>query len=147
MKHLVKAAGLSERISIDSAGTGSWHVGHPPDGRSAAVAARRGIPLGGRARQVTSNDFKKFDYILALDRSNREDLMALAGGAPSRARIHLLRDFEPGRGGKAGGDESRGKDVPDPYYGDPEGFEEVFEICLAACAGLLEELKRRHSLP
>lgn len=132
MRHLVAQAGLQDRVRVDSAGTGDWHVGHPPDRRSQEVGRARGIPLSGRARQVTRADFSRFDYLLALDAQNRADLLRLAPDAAARRRVHLLRDFEPG---------GAGLDVPDPYYGGRDGFEEVFDICLRACTGLLEHVR------
>lgn len=133
MRHLVKARGLESAFEIDSAGTGGWHAGEPPDGRSAAVGARRGVPLSGRARQVKVSDFDDFDLILAMDRQNLKDLLALAPTAEARKRIHLLRDFD------ATG--PRGRDVPDPYYGGADGFDLVFDVCTAACEGLLLHLR------
>ena len=129
MRHLVKQRGLDDRIHVDSAGTGGWHAGNPPDARSASVGAKRGIPLSGKARQVTTEDFDDFDFIVAMDRTNRDDLRALAPSLAARNKIHLLRDFSP-----AG---AKDADVPDPYYGGPQGFDQVFDICLQACDGLL----------
>lgn len=133
MRHLVKQAGLEGEIEMDSAGIGAWHAGNPPDARSAAVGARRGIPVMGNARQVTTKDFAGFDLLIAMDKSNREDLWALAPMASARQQVQLLRDFDP--------QGPRHADVPDPYYGGPEGFEQVFDICLLACAGVLEHLR------
>jgi protein-tyrosine phosphatase len=134
MRHLVAEAKLADRIEVDSAGTGSWHLDYPPDPRSQAVGRARGIPLSGKSRLVKAEDFVRFDYLLALDRNNFADLQRMAPDAASKSRIHLLRAFEPGDG--------KGGDVPDPYYGDQDGFEQVFDICLAACRGLLEQVKR-----
>jgi protein-tyrosine phosphatase len=133
MRHLVKQSGLTDLIEMDSAGIGGWHAGNPPDARSAAVGAKRGIPVAGKARQVTTKDFAAFDLLIAMDKSNREDLWALAPTLDARLQVHLLRDFDP-KG-------PRHADVPDPYYGGPEGFEQVFDICLSACAGVLEHLR------
>jgi protein-tyrosine phosphatase len=129
MRHLVQKHNLQDRVEIASAGTGAWHAGKPPDHRSAAVGAQRGIPLSGAARQVTLSDFDTFDYLVAMDRSNREDLWSLAPTLAARDKVHLLRDFAPGGPKHA--------DVPDPYYGGPQGFDLVFDICLQACDGLL----------
>jgi protein-tyrosine phosphatase len=137
MRHLVRAAGLDERIRIDSAGTGDWHVGEPRDRRSSAVGKQRGIPLGGRARQFVAADFARFDYVLAMDRQNLATLLALAPDEASRAKVRLLRSFHSV-------DPSGSVDVPDPYYGGPQGFEEVFDICEAACRGLLADIRRKH---
>lgn len=142
MRHLVHAAGLDERIEIDSAGTGGWHVGEPRDRRSSAVGKQRGVPLGGRARQFVAVDFARFDYILAMDRQNLVTLLALAPDEASRAKVRLLRSFD--RAGPSGSDGPAGGDVPDPYYGGPQGFEEVFDICEAACRGLLAHIRGQH---
>jgi protein-tyrosine phosphatase len=138
MRALVREAGLQERIEVDSAGTGSWHVGEPPDARATRVARRRGIELEGAARQVWPRDFAEFDLILAMDASNLRNLRRLAPDEDARAKVRLLREFE-GRAGfqaSAGGD----LDVPDPYYGGANGFEEVLDLVQAACAALLERL-------
>jgi protein-tyrosine phosphatase len=134
MRHLVEEAGLSDRIHIDSAGTGAWHVGEARDARSRAVGQRRGMPLSGVARQFSEKDFARFDYVLAMDRDNRRELLDLAPNEAAQAKVRLLRSFDPAVKGEA--------DVPDPYYGGPEGFEAVFDSCLSACQGLLAELKR-----
>jgi protein-tyrosine phosphatase len=133
MKKLVADAGLTQRISIDSAGTGDYHVGEPADSRSRAEASRRGIELTGVARQFVASDFDAFDYVLAMDRRNLRDLHELAASAAQRAKLHLLRSFEPGASGEL--------DVPDPYAGDGDGFVRVFDICVAACSGLLAQLR------
>jgi protein-tyrosine phosphatase len=138
MRHLVKRADLDERVEISSAGTGDWHVGDPRDKRSQAVGAARGIPLAGRARQFTSASFDGCDYVLAMDRSNRDELRRLARTDADRAKIRLLRSFDPGAPADA--------EVPDPYYGGPRGFEDVFDLCEAACRGLIAHLRRAHEL-
>jgi protein-tyrosine phosphatase len=135
MRHLVGQAGLQERISIDSAGTGRGHVGQTRDRRSSLVGERRGIPLSGRARQFVAEDFDRFDYILAMDRQNEETLSELAPDERARNKVRLLRSFDP--------ESPAGAEVPDPYYGGPRGFDEVFDICEAACRGLLAEVRRR----
>ena len=139
MRKLVGDAGLADRIKIDSAGTGDWHVGAPRDKRSSEVGRRRGIPLSGTARHFVADDFARFDYVLAMDRQNLANLQRLAPDAEARAKVFLLRSFDPA---VAAGDD----EVPDPYYGGPEGFEHVFDLCLAACDGLLTQLRRTHGL-
>ncbi|HEY5317931.1 MAG TPA: low molecular weight protein-tyrosine-phosphatase [Polyangia bacterium] len=136
MRHLVKEAGLGDRIAIESAGTGDWHVGGARDRRSRAVGAARGIPLEGEAQQFTRPDFERFDHVLAMDRANRDELLGLARDDRDRAKVRLLRSFEPGAPSDA--------EVPDPYYGGARGFEEVFDICERACRGLLAHLTRDH---
>src|SRR3989442_13544248 len=95
MRALVREAGLEETIELDSAGTGGWHVGSAPDARAAAAAGARGIELGGRARTGTGADFERFDLGLAMDRSNARELRRLARGEEQRAKVRLLREFDP----------------------------------------------------
>ena len=134
MRVLVERAGMQEQVELGSAGTGSWHIGSPPDERAAAVARAREMPLDGAARQVGPEDFERFDLLLAMDRANARELLALAGDADERAKVRLLREFDPGSAG------AQDLDVPDPYYGASGGFEEVFDIVQAACEGLLEQI-------
>lgn len=132
---LVEREGLAERILIDSAGTHAYHVGEPPDRRAQATAQRRGIELADlRARRVEPVDFAGFDYILAMDQDN---YMALSGMCPEEHydKLYLFMDFAP---------EMRTREVPDPYYGGPSGFERVFDLVEAAALGLLQEIRRRH---
>lgn len=131
-RHLVAEAGLDDRLEIDSAGTAAYHAGESPDRRSAATARRRGVSLVGRARQFIREDFERFDHVLAMDRSNLDALLRLAPSDTARAKVRLLRDHDP--------DSPPGAEVPDPYYGGPDGFDDVFDICMAACRGLLREL-------
>jgi protein-tyrosine phosphatase len=134
MRGLLREQGLEDAVEVDSAGTGDWHVGSPPDARAAAAARSRGIALEGAARAVARRDFDDFDLILAADRRNLRDLRALAP-AGMRARIHLLREFDPASNGASD------LDVPDPYYGGDEGFERVLDLVEAACRGLLDALR------
>jgi protein-tyrosine phosphatase len=133
MKHLVEEAGLTDRFEIESAGTSSFCDGGPRDRRSVATANERGISLEGSARRFRREDFARFDYVLAMDKSNCAHLAALAERAEDRAKIGLLRDFDPNAAEAS---------VPDPYVGE-RGFEEVFDLCEAACRGLLTELTAR----
>ncbi len=136
MRALVREAGLQEEIELDSAGTGGWHVGSPPDERASAAAARRGIALEGSARRVRGDDFDDFDLILAMDSANLDELRQLAGGSETaRAKVRLLREFDPASDG------SGELDVPDPYYGAGDGFERVLDMVDAACRGLLAQIR------
>jgi protein-tyrosine phosphatase len=139
MRHLVAREGLEDRVLLDSAGLGDWHVGGPRDSRSQKVGRKRGMALEGVARQFVAEDFERFDYVLAMDRQNLSGLMALAPDDAARAKVRLLRSFDPAA--------PPGAEVPDPYYGGPRGFDEVFDICQAACQGLLEHLRQTHGLP
>ena len=133
MRHLLREEGLEEAVEIDSAGTGDWHVGHSPDERATLAARGRGIELAGAARQVTPDDFETYDLILAMDRSNHADLLAMAPGDDARERVKLLREYDP----EAGDD----LDVPDPYYGADDGFAEVLDIVTRSCEALLDEVR------
>lgn len=129
---MARERGVEDRIRIDSAGTGDWHVGEPPDPRSREVAARHGVSLDGqRARTVEPADLREFDLVVAMDRSNLENLRALAVRHEGSARLVLLRDFDP---------EPGDGEVPDPYYGGDGGFDRVFAMVHRACRTLLEEL-------
>jgi protein-tyrosine phosphatase len=133
MRDLVRREGLEDWITMDSAGTGGWHVAAPPDARATATARTRGIVLEGAARRVRASDFEDFDLLLAMDRSNLRDLHRLAPDEEACARVKLLREFDPVPSGD--------QDVPDPYYGGPGGFEEVLDLVQAACAGLLAQIR------
>jgi protein-tyrosine phosphatase len=130
MRGLLAEAELDGEIEVESAGTGGWHVGDPPDPRSVAAAAERGVELSGAARQVDQADFESFDLLIAMDRSNRDALRRLAPDEEARERIRLLREYGDGQA----------HDVPDPYYGGSEGFAEVVEIVERNCRALLDEL-------
>lgn len=138
MAALVDAEGLGDRIAVDSAGTSGWHVGEPPDPRSTAEAARRGVTMRSTARTFQAWDFDDFDLVIAMDGRNRADLVDHAPDEASVAKIHMLREFDP--------DHDPGAptpDVPDPYQGGPDGFAAVFDMVDAACRGLLAELRPR----
>jgi protein-tyrosine phosphatase len=139
MRELVSREGLEGAIVVESAGTGAWHVGSPPDARAAEAARARGVELSGTARQVRTQDFEDFDYLVAMDAENLRALRSLAHGEDQRAKVRLLREFDPASAG--GAEDAGGLDVPDPYYGGADGFDEVFELVRAACAGLLEQLR------
>ena len=134
MRHRVAEAGLSDAIEVESAGTGSWHVGEPPDARAAAAARARGIAMNGQARQFAPGDFDRFDLVLAMDDENAAQLRRIAPGPGAAAKVRLLREFDPA---------SDGSDlaVPDPYYGGADGFATVFSQVDAACRGLIDHLR------
>ncbi len=135
MAQILREEKLEREIEIESAGTGDYHVGEPPDARSAAAARSRGVILKGRAVQFTAEDFDRFNVVLAMDRRNKESLQALARNDADRAKVHLLRDFDPAS--------PEGSDVPDPYYGGDKGFETVLDVCEAACRGLVDHLRQQ----
>jgi protein-tyrosine phosphatase len=135
MRLLVADAGMQEEIEIDSAGTGAWHVGGAPDARAAAAASARGVVLDGLARKVRPQDFEEFDLLLAMDSENLRELRRLAPAEQERAKVRMLREFDPASAG------SEDLDVPDPYYRADDGFAEVFELVQRACRGLLEQIR------
>ena len=133
--HLCREAGVESWFDVDSAGTGSWHVGDPPDPRALDIASRQGIKLHGTARSVRPKDFLEFDLMLAMDQDNLRNLEKGRERWDGSTRIALLRDFDP---------ESNGElDVPDPYYGGPAGFDHVFDLVLRSCSSLLSDLQAR----
>jgi len=136
MKHLVSREGLGARVAVESAGTGDYHAGELPDRRARAAAKVRGVSLDSRARQFMAGDFARLDHVLAMDAENERHLQRLAPDAGARAKIRLLRSFDPAS--------PPGAAVPDPYHGGDDGFEHVLDLCEAACAGLLSELRREH---
>ena len=136
MLDLVKKANLDDKIEIDSSGTSAYHVGEQADRRSQATANKRGIHLPSRSRQFKPVDFTQFDYVVAMDLSNYNHLMNLRTNKSQT--VYLLRDFDEKSPERAS--------VPDPYYGGPEGFDRVFDICLAGCQGLLQQIKQQHTL-
>lgn len=137
--HHATRRGVVERFDVDSCGTGHWHEGEGADPRSVAVAARNGIDIAGHVarRFAPGSDLERYHWLIAMDKSNARNLVA--AGVPAE-RVRLLRSFEPGAASNLLGD---GPAVPDPYYGGESGFEEVFRMCDAACAGLLEFLLDR----
>lgn len=139
MRHLVSQQGLDGLVDVESAGTGTWHLGEPADSRARATAKARGVTLDRRAQQFTRDSFDRFDYVLVMDEDIQQTIRRLSPAKEDHEKVHVLRDFDP--------DSPRGSRVPDPYYGGPDGFEDVFDICDAACRGLLAHLRAHHALP
>jgi protein-tyrosine phosphatase len=132
-RQLLRQEAPELEVEVDSAGTADYHIGQPPDLRSQRAAMRRGIDLGGlRARQVTPADFARFDLILAMDRANLRELEAMRP-QNSRAPVRLFLEYAPELGQP---------EVPDPYYGNASGFEEVLDLSDAASRGLLADLQK-----
>ncbi len=132
-ERLVEEAGLETRIEIDSAGTHAYHVGEPPDQRATHAASNRGVDLTSqKARRVTGDDFEAFDYVVAMDRSNLEDLRAICP-EHLQERVCLLLEFA---------DIKQPADVPDPYYGGAQGFERVLDLVEEGAKGLLEKIQQ-----
>jgi protein-tyrosine phosphatase len=137
MKHLVEEAGLSGRITCDSAGTASYHIGSPPDRRMSVAAGKRGIKMEGQGRQFEGHDFQNFDLILAMDEDNYRGIQSLDPKGKYQAKVRMMCEFA-----KEHGD----REVPDPYYGGPEGFDYVIDLLMDACGGLLEEIRTTQNI-
>jgi protein-tyrosine phosphatase len=130
---VARREGLEEQVFVDSAGTGAWHVGSPPDERAQRSAGLRGLDLSfQRARRITPEDCETFDYILTMDEDNYRAVASLCRGS---AVVRPFLDFAP---------DSPQKEVPDPYYGGPNGFEHVLDLVEEASEGLLEDIRGRH---
>lgn len=133
MNHLIKQDGLSDSILCDSAGTSSYHIGSPPDRRmSAAAVEKLGFKLQGHARQLQKSDLREFDLILAMDQENYHNILALDPSGQYHHKVRLMCEFCS---------KYDFKEVPDPYYGGKEGFNQVIDLLLDACQGLLKEVR------
>lgn len=131
LRHKLREAGLQARVEVDSAGTGDWHVGKAADLRTRQAAQQRGYDLSAlRGRQVQAADFNSFDLILAMDNSNLRDLQQLRPGNATAELDLFLRRYQ-----------LQLDEVPDPYYGGADGFEQVLDLIEQACEGLLREIK------
>ncbi|HEY9018354.1 low molecular weight protein-tyrosine-phosphatase [Thiomicrospira sp.] len=134
-RKLSEDEGLAQHLVIDSAGTHAYHVGNPPDTRSMQTAVKRGIEMADlRARKVDFSDLIEFDYVLAMDADNHQNLIQMAP-RDLQSKIRLFMEFAPDYGHDY---------VPDPYYGGPDGFESVFDMVEAASRGLLTHIKQNH---
>ncbi|MBE2294696.1 MAG: low molecular weight phosphotyrosine protein phosphatase [Phycisphaerales bacterium] len=137
-RRMLEGAGLVKEVYVDSAGTHSYHIGAPPDSRSQSTALNRGVDLRSlRARQVTTTDFIEFDYVLAMDRANYQDLLAVCQDAKLRPRIRLFLEFAP---------DLPEREVPDPYYGGPNGFERVMDLIEEGAQGLLLHIREHYRI-
>jgi protein-tyrosine phosphatase len=134
-KHKVRALGLEEVFEADSCGTGNYHIGSQPDPRTIANANRNNVPIDHCARQLAEGDLEDFDYILAMDANNLKNILRLSNAKRYPERIFLLRDFDP---------TMKGAEVPDPYFGKEDGFQEVYEILDHAMDKFLEKLREGH---
>jgi len=133
MNYLLEKENLTGQIVCDSAGTGGYHVGSPPDQRMAiAAASKLGIKLRGSARQLQKSDLEDFDLILAMDRENYQDILALDHHGKYQEKVQLMCDYCS---------QHSVEEVPDPYYGGAQGFNYVIDILLDACTGLLQKAK------
>jgi len=135
-RHVVTQRNVSDRVEIDSAGTHAYHIGESPDSRSQSTALTRGVNISAqRARKALVEDFDRFDYVIAMDSSNYEDLKQLGQGA-DLSKLHLFMDFTQ---------DWDNTEVPDPYYGGANGFEQVFDMVQSASEGLLEHILKHQS--
>lgn len=135
-RHIAAQRNLLDHFTIDSAGLGSWHIGHPPDDRAQMAMRLRGIDISGlRGRRISLADFEKFDLILGMDRANRDALLKMAP-KERRDKIHLLMDYAPNL---------CVHEIPDPFFGRNNGFDYVCQLVDAACRGLLVSLTARPS--
>ena len=133
-ENVLRREGLGDEVFVDSAGTGSWHAGSPPDARAQRSASIRGIDLGSqRARRITLDDCRSFDYVLTMDEENYRAAAALC--REGRAEVRPFLDYAP---------ERAEVEVPDPFYGGPEGFEHVLDLVEAASEGLLKDIEEKH---
>ncbi|MBA2375100.1 MAG: low molecular weight protein-tyrosine-phosphatase [Rubrobacteraceae bacterium] len=131
-EELVKREALDDEIFADSAGTGTWHLGHPPDERAAESALRRGLDISSqKARRLSPDDFDRFDYVLTMDKENFRKVSSMASG---EAEVRPFLDYAK---------DSPESEVPDPYFGGGRGFERVLDLVEEASEGLLEEIKKK----
>jgi protein-tyrosine phosphatase len=137
LRRQLAEAGLADRVVVDSAGLGDWHVGEAADARSVAALRARGYPAWEHAaRQFTDADFARRDLVVALDAGHERGLRALARTDADRAKVRMLRSYDA-----AAAADPAGLDVPDPYFGGEQGFEHVLDLVEAACHGLLTEIR------
>ena len=148
MRTLVSDAGLDTEIEIDSAGTGNWHVGAPPDARMQETARRHHVELSTlRARQFQGVDFEAFDLILAMDTSNLRDIQSMAHPGDRTDHVILFRSFDPVNNASDDGaahertEALREPNVPDPYFGGADGFEEVYQMVARTCRDILSRFE------
>ncbi|MFP4094179.1 MAG: low molecular weight protein-tyrosine-phosphatase [Cyclobacteriaceae bacterium] len=134
---LLSRDGLEDKISSDSAGTSDYHIGSRPDPRTMDVVQEKKLQLDHLARQFSSEDFEGFDYIIAMDQSNRNNILSLTTDDEVKKKVFLMREFE---------DNADALDVPDPYWSERNGFIEVHDILLRSCRNLLDYIKKEHRL-
>jgi protein-tyrosine phosphatase len=135
---VVREAGVEHLFEVDSAGTSNYHRGEAPDPRTVETAARRGVRLSHASRQITGQDLHRFQYVVVMDEQNLAKVRRLAESVRPETEIHLLRLFDAEAAGV--------RDVPDPYFGGPDGFERVQEMVERACRGLLEHIRGERGL-
>lgn len=130
--HLIREKGLSESMEVDSCGTANYHVGDDADPRTIAAVRKRGVVINHCVRQLIAEDLDIYDYVLAMDKSNYQNILRLARG-DNRSKVKMMREFDPGH---------EDAEVPDPYYGNERHFEEVYSILHRALSHFIEHLER-----
>jgi protein-tyrosine phosphatase len=143
LRHQLDEAGLGGEVAVESAGTGSWHVGEGADRRAMRALREGGYDLQHRARQFEPDWFNRYDLVIALDRMNLADLQEMAPDESTAKSLRLLRSYDPALEGAYEDD----LDVPDPYYGGGDGFARVLAMVESACRGLVDEIRREVDRP
>ena len=136
-RHAVKERNLTSYFEIDSCGTSDYHIGDSPDSRTIANASKNGLHIEHKARQLVSEDLERFDYVIAMDKSNLQNILKLDPSGRHRDKIHLMRDFDP---------IEKGTEVPDPFFGGDEGFQNVFQILKRSVNHFLDILVEKHNI-
>ncbi len=131
---LLTERGLADQIQCDSAGTGDWHVGEPPDPRTLAVARQYRVPIEHRGRQFVPANFTAYDYIVVMDASNRSNVLAQLPPNTTAEHVFLMRQFD---------DKPSQQDVPDPYWGGERGFDDMYHLLHRCCINLLAYIEER----
>ncbi|MDQ3535514.1 MAG: low molecular weight phosphotyrosine protein phosphatase [Bacteroidota bacterium] len=138
-KNLLQKRGLEKKVYCESAGTSDYHIGSCPDHRTLENSRKNNIPIEHFAQQFSVSDFEKYDYIVAMDDSNKENILQLdKSGVKYIDKVYLLRDFD--------GEDSMDKNIPDPYFGGEEGFQQVYEMLNKSCIAFLDFLQSKHHL-
>lgn len=135
--HKIQQFGIEHRFIVDSCGTGNYHIGQQPDPRTVSNARRNGVPINHACRQLQAQDLIDFDYILAMDASNLSNILKLPNAANYADKIMLMREFDP---------DGKGREVPDPYFGGEDGFQEVFEMLDRTMHHFIKHLKHSHAI-
>ena len=129
-KHKVASRNLTEFFDIDSCGTSNYHIGDKPDPRTFAIASKHGINIDHIVRQFTTEDLDACDYIIAMDENNYKNILRLSGNDTHKGKVFLMREFDS---------QGKGKEVPDPYWGNEREFQDVFDILDRSIDGFLEQ--------
>jgi protein-tyrosine phosphatase len=141
LEKILDERGLSDRVAVESSGTGAWHVGEDADSRMRATAARHGLPFHHGARHLTRREVESYDLLFAMDRGHYRHILGMADGDVGE-RLYVFRQFDPELTG--GGDRlsvDRAPDVPDPYYGGADGFEAVYAMVERTCRAIVDHLE------